>query len=525
MPAAEAPFTQIGQAFRQGRWRDVLQAAAPLLAAHANEPFLHYMVGIAHLEMQTVPMALRHLHHAARLRPDDPDYLAQYARAFSAARLTRESVEVAELALAKDPQHAATLDALGTVLSHGNAHALALDVFRRAVERAPEHALYRYNLAACLLFNGRGSEASAELEACLAIDPRQWAAHLMLAQIKRQQPDDNHVERMETLLTDARHDRGAEVYLNMALAKEYEDLGDYPTAFARLAQGKSAAGRDRGYIAERDRALTDALIDAFPTSPPASHGCPSEEPIFVIGMPRSGTTLVERILSSHPSVQSAGELEQFSVALKRASGSRTPAMLDADTIARATQLAGWDALGKAYIESTRPLTGGKAHFIDKLPHNFHYVGFIAQALPRARIICLRRNPMDVCLGNYRQLFALTSPYYDYSFDLLDTGRYYLEFERLMAHWHHVFPGRMLDLQYEQLVGEQEAQTRRLLDHCGLDWDDACLRFENNTAPVSTASLVQVRSPMYSSSIGRWRRHEAELAPLRALLEQGGHTIS
>lgn len=520
MSTHDTPLLQIEQAFRRGDWHSVLQAAAEQLPAHSGEPRLHYLAGLAHLEMKSVPMALRHLHRAARLRPDDPDYLAQYARAFSMARLIRESLEVAELALTKRPERAATLDTIGTVFSYGNLHERAIDVFCAAVSHAPDHAPYRYNLAASLLFNGRGSEAAAELERCTAIDPRCWQAYLMLSQVKRQQHEHNHVARLEALLRDYGQDRGAEVYLNMALAKEYEDLGDYPAAYARLVSGKSAAARDRSYRPGRDRALTDALIAAFPTPPAASQGCSSDEPIFVIGMPRSGTTLVERILSSHPAVQSAGELEHFSVALKRASGSRTPAMLDADTIARAAVMEDWRGLGQSYVDSTRPLTGGRPHFIDKLPHNFHYVGFIARALPRARIICLWRDPMDVCLGNFRQLFALTSPYYDYSFDLLDIGRYYLEFERLMIHWHRMFPGRILDLQYEQLVGDQEDQTRRLLDHCGLEWDDACLHFERNTAPVSTASLVQVRSPMYSSSIGRWRYYEEELEPLRALLAAG-----
>jgi hypothetical protein len=150
-----------------------------------------------------------------------------------------------------------------------------------------------------------------------------------------------------------------------------------------------------------------------------------------------------------------------------------------------------------------------------------YAGHIAAALPNARIICLRRDPMDTCLSNFRQLFAMTSPYYDYSFDLLDTGRYYILFDRLMTFWRERLPGRILEVEYEALVEHQEAGTRQLLDFCDLSWDDACLRFEENEAPVGTASAVQVRSKMYRSSMKRWKRYERQLAGLREVLANAG----
>ena len=246
----------------------------------------------------------------------------------------------------------------------------------------------------------------------------------------------------------------------------------------------------------------------------------SDEPIFVFGMPRSGTTLVERILSSHSAVHSAGELQNLSVALKRLSGSRTPALIDPDTIRRARQ-ADLTRLGEAYIASTRPGTGQVPHFIDKLPHNFLYAGFIAAALPNARMICVRRGALDTCVGNFRQLFAQTSPYYDYSFDVLDTARYYVQFDRLMAHWNALLPGKILEVRYEALVDDVRSGAARMLDHCGLAWEEACVHFERNTAPVATASAVQVREPVSRASIGRWKRYEAELADARRILEDAG----
>ena len=275
-----------------------------------------------------------------------------------------------------------------------------------------------------------------------------------------------------------------QTYLHMALAKEHEDLDELPLAFDHFAAGKSAGKAQRDYSFEEDRTLFDALIQAFPdVQHDAIAGDPTDEPIFVIGMPRTGTTLVERIISSHPDVYSAGELQNFAVALKRATGSRTPTILDLDVITRAREV-DWKMLGEAYLTSTRPATGRKPHFIDKLPHNFLYAGFIARALPNARIICLRRDPIDTVLSNFRQLFAQKSAYYGYSFDLLDAGRYYVLFDRLMTHWKQVFPGRILEVHYESLVEAQEQHSRELLDFCGLSWHEGVMHFEKNDAPVS-----------------------------------------
>ncbi|MEO8778160.1 MAG: sulfotransferase, partial [Rhodanobacter sp.] len=361
-----------------------------------------------------------------------------------------------------------------------------------------------------------------ELEACIAINPGYWKAHLTLAQQRRQSATDNHIARLQSLLLGQDTNLEAQTYLHMALAKEYEDCADYSTAFAHYTRGKSAAGAARGYAIAQDEALFAAITAEFPAVETATRGFSSNEPIFVIGMPRSGTTLVERIISSHPDVYSAGELLNFGYALKRASGSRTPLILDDDTMQRSRGL-DWVALGSGYVASTRPATGQQPRFIDKLPHNFLYAGWIARALPNAKIICLRRDPLDTCLSNFRQLFARQSPHFGYSFSLLDTGRYYGLFDRLMAHWQRVLPGRILEVQYETLVDAQETSTRQLLEFCQLPWDDQCLKFEDNVAPVNTASVVQVRSPIYRGSLRRWKKYEPQLGELQAVLATAGIT--
>src|SRR5690606_34897323 len=359
-----------------------------------------------------------------------------------------------------------------------------------------------------------------ELEACIARDPRHWRAHHSLSQLRRQTPDNNHLDRLQSLLPQAQASPTARLFLNMAIAKELEDLGRFEESFAHLVEGKSAPKPLLKYSSQRDEELFDALAGAFPAVETTRDGCAGDAPIFIVGMPRTGTTLVDRIVSSHSAVHSAGELHNFAVAWKRALGGPNFRMFSPADIAKASGI-DWAALGADYLASTRPMAGHAPRFTDKLPHNFLYLGFIAKALPDAKLVCVRRNPMDTCLSNFRQLFAPESPYFDYSYDLLDTGRYYLMFDRLMAHWQAVFPGRILEVRYESVVEDLEGNARRLVDFCGLPWEDECLRFERNAAPVTTASAAQVRAPIYRSALDRWKQYQAQLEPLRRLFADAG----
>ena len=329
------------------------------------------------------------------------------------------------------------------------------------------------------------------------------------------------MQRLLTLLDRTEGNSDAKTHLNMALAKEYEDLGDYARSFTHLLDGKSAGRTKRRYSIRRDELMFNNLMKLFAAGEQdVAQGDPSNEPIFVMGLPRTGTTLVERILSSHPQVYAAGELQNFAATLQKLLGTTTPALFDPDIFTRIHNI-NWRQLGGEYLKSTRPETARKPRFIDKLPHNFLYAGFIARALPNAKLICLRRDPLDSCLSNFRQLLAHPSCHLDYSFDLMDTGRYFVLFDQLIAHWQHAIPGRIHEIHYDDLVGAQEASSRRLLEFCGLPWDDACLSFEQNAAPVSTASAVQVRAPMYRTAVKRWRHYEAELADLRRELIAAG----
>jgi tetratricopeptide (TPR) repeat protein len=422
-----------------------------------------------------------------------------------------------------NPSDAPTLDTVGCVYSYTGNHEKAVEPFRLATNKKPENPEFQFNFAASLRFLGDFDAAATAYERAIQADPKFFRAHWALSNLERQTPDRNHIERLQRLLPLTAGDAEAHLYVSHALAKELEDIGDYERAFTALSAGKIKMARTINYVVDGDAMLfskvqklftADFLADSLP-------GHSSNEPIFIVGMPRSGTTLAERILSSHSQVYSAGELQNFGVTLKQAANTSSNRVLDIETLDKAIEL-DFPAQGTRYVESTRPATGKTAHFIDKMPMNFLYVGFIHLCLPNARIICLRRNPMDTCLGNFRQLFALNfGPYYDYAYDIIDTGKYFILFDRLMQHWKRVLPGKILEVHYESIVENQEIESRRLVDFCGLQWEDTCLEFEKNTAAVATASAVQVREPIYATAVARWKHYEEQLQPLRDLLESEG----
>ncbi|TAA20383.1 tetratricopeptide repeat-containing sulfotransferase family protein [Pseudoxanthomonas winnipegensis] len=508
------------EALNRRAWAQARQLAEPLLRHWPEHAGLHFVIGVAALEQAAWKDAFRHLLMASRLNPERPDYAAQFARLLLECQQPDDALAQAERAMALQPSDPVTLNTLAVVFTRCAEHARAAGTFKAAVEQAPDEPSLRFNLATALTATGDIAGAIAACEACIRLQPTYWRAHLTLAQLSRQTPERNHVERLQALLE--RHpDPSAQLHLHLALEKEFDDLGEPQRAMSHLIAGKAAWRPQLNRSGPSDASVFEAIEQASQvlTSAGAGYRGAPPTPIFIVGMPRSGTTLVERILSSHSQVHSAGELQHFPVAFKKAAGVPSPWILDPATLAAAHRI-DWRALGRDYLQLAHSAAGSKACFVDKLPQNFLYLGWIAQALPDARIICLRRDPMDTCIANFRQLFAPT-PQYNYSFDLLDVGRYYIGFDRLMAHWNRLLPDRILEIDYEDIVEQQAASTRKLLAFCGLDWDDACLSFERNAAPVATASAVQVRSPIYRSSLGRWKRYGESVEPLRQLLAQAG----
>lgn len=445
---------------------------------------------------------------------------AHRARCLTALNRQDEARAAADQAAALDPADALTLDTLGVVYSRTGLHARAAPFFERAAALEPGVAAYRQNLGTALQFAGDAAGAEAAFRAAVGIDPSLYRAWWSITQLTSRLPPDD-MARLQALFP-ARPGQDADRahYLGHGLAKACEDLGRYDEALEWLVAGKAGRRAEVAYDPARDAALFAA---AAATAGPAAPGASDAAPIFVVGLPRTGTTLVDRILSSHPDAVSVGERTDFALVLKRMAGTPSPLVLDPETLAAAGSLDLAEG-GRRYLDAVAPLAEGRRP-VDKMPLNVMYAGLILRALPNARIVCLKRHPMDAALSNYRQLFATRFPYYDYAFDMENTASYVTRFERLAAHWRETLPAdRYTELSYEGLVADQEGETRRLLAHCGLDWDPACLAFHENAAPVATPSALQVRRPINASSIGRWKLYGAGLEPMAAVFRAQGVAI-
>ena len=523
MKAEPTRIAAVRRALGRSDFAAAEQLAASVVAAFPEDAEGRFLLGMARAEAGRVGAGIADIERAVELDPQG-SYRAQLARLQVMLRQDGAAAQTLAAAEGALPADALGRDTLGCVYARLGEHAASVPHFRAAVQMAPGNVSFRYNLAAALNFIGDTDGAEAEAEALIALDPDYAKAHHMLAGLRKHSAERNHVERLTAALARAQAP-DARLLLGYALAKELEDIGDQQAAFGRLAAANAEHRVRLPYAFARDAANFDAIERTWPKVAVSTvQGAPQDAPIFVIGMPRTGTTLVDRILSSHPEVWSAGELQAMPLAVKLAAGTRSRTVLDPETL-EASVTADLGAIGRDYLARARTHAGAReGRFVDKFPGNFHYAGFIARALPEARIVCLRRHPLDTVLANFRNLFAISSRYYDYSYDLMDIARYYVRFDRLMALWREALPGRILELGYEDLVADQEGATRALLAHCGLAWDAACLDFHRNTAPVSTPSAAQVRRPMYKDSLARWTKHRDALAPVIAYFEQEGLAI-
>lgn len=415
-------------------------------------------------------------------------------------------------------------EALGAIFGLLGSHERALELFRRALIARPDNAHLFYNLAATERMIGEFEVAEAHCDQAISLEPSFCQPYYLRADLRTQTVERNHIDQMETLLAQGLRNWQAEVLLRYALGKECEDVEEYARAFNHYKAGAELQRRHLRYDLRSDISQIDEIIGShsIETIRSGSPGLDGERPIFIVGLPRSGTTLVERVIAQHRAVVSAGELGALPLALSRQlalSGVAAPASISP---------AHWlsldaEALGRAYIAAARASgmagAGRPVRFIDKFPGNFLYCGLIHRALPGAKIIVLRRDPMDSCFALYKALFDGTYPF---SYDLEELGGYFSAFSRLMDHWRATLPGTALfELSYEYIVGDLPNAARRLLRFLDLPWDDAVLRFYENSAPSATASAVQVRRPLYASSVRKWRHFAAELAPLRAVLIGSG----
>ncbi len=514
-------YRQAARALKAGNLREARRHASRLTSRVRDSAELFSLQAAIAVAGRDFREALHWIEQAECLAPDDAGILAHKANTLVSLRDYSGAMWHAERALAAGPRRSEVFATLGSVFTRCDLHDKSLLCFREAANRDPQNPAHQYNLGAALRFKGDFAGAESCFDRVLRQRPGDFETYYARSGLRTQSMENNHVAELEALLERGISDPRNETFVCYALAKELEDLRDWSRSFQYLQRGASLKRRHLRYDVQRDVAKMHALRSGFTKAilHRPKMGLDSVEPIFVIGLPRAGSTLVDRILSSHSQVSSAGELQNFAVESMRPIYARLgTTQVPIEQLIEHTRDLEFADLGRRYLESTRHLTGRCAHFVDKMPLNFLYVGLIHLALPNAHIVHIRRNPMAAC---YAMLKTMFKGAYPFSYALDDLGHYYLAYHRLMEHWNDCLPGRMLNLDYEAIVKDQEGATRALLGHCSLDWEEACLAFHELETPSTTASAVEVRRPLYSSSVARWKRFERELQPLADFFREHG----
>jgi tetratricopeptide (TPR) repeat protein len=425
-----------------------------------------------------------------------------------------EALAGAREAGSKQPDNADAHNCLGIVYSMLQRDEEAIAAFDRAIALDPKNAESLVQKGLILMQRGLKDEGTALFDGALALDPSSANVRYTRAAALDFLLHADEISAMEgSLRSNQARAATDRMYLHFALAGAYLRNSEAAKVFPHLHAGnqikRSLISYDAG---AEERRVTD-IIAAFPPSrmtPP--EGELGASAIFIVGMPRSGTTLIEQILASHPVVHGAGEVPNLEIVVGRKSTALRRG--DPDYIATLPP-DDFRAIGREYLARMGPLPNGASRYVDKMLSNRHYAGLIHLALPGARIIHCRRDPLDICLSCYSKLFNAGQLY---SYDLVELGRYYRSYERLMAHWRAVLPeDRFFEIDYEGVVENLEETARRLTAFCGLDWSPRCLQFHETVRTVRTASMSQVRQPLYDSSIGRWQQFSAELAPLLQVL--------
>jgi tetratricopeptide (TPR) repeat protein len=490
-------------------FRDILQADPSHVAA---------LCGLAALSLAAdrAEDAERLLRHALKQSACHPLTWRGLVQALLAlGRLTEAEVGARRLTRI-EPENPQSWITIGSVSTRLMRQEEALEAYEQAALLKPGEVRLRMSIGHIHKTLGRREDSEAAYKAALAMAPGTAEAYWSLADLKNYLFSDAEIAAMQQLLANEKIARSNAAQLNFALGKAFEQRQHYAEAFVYYARGNALRRLDAPFdiaLFERRTARIRAFFDAAFFARHAGSGDPSPAPIFIVGLPRSGSTLVEQILASHSRVEGTMELPNIITITHQFDD--MVASRDGYPETVGTAPAGlFAALGRRYLEETAPLRTGRERFTDKLPNNFSHVGLIHAILPQATIIDARRHPMDSCFSVYKQHFAEGQTF---SYDLEDLGRYYRCYLSLMDHWDAVLPGKVLHFQYEELVRDPEANIRRLLDHCRLPFEAACLSFHETRRSVRTASAEQVRQPLYTSGVGYWRHFEAELDPLRRAL--------
>ena len=509
------------QALSRGRLEEAGQCCQDALKIKPDLVQAHFLVGLTALEAKDRTTAFSAFQSVVKLDRDHAAAWAQLARMY----MQEGQVNKADAALRETqrikPTDAIVLDLIGMVLSQMGEYGVAKAFFARANTTKPNHPPYMLNLANNLVYHGDTDTADAIFQDVLRIQPDSPQAHWALAGSKKA-ADTRHIEQMQALAAGHTGNPRARAFYLYGIGKEYEDLKQWDQAFEAFGAGAAARRETVEYDEAAEQEMFEFLANNYTPEwfQSMPDGNPDPSPIFVLGQPRTGTTLVERIITAHSQVHSAGELQQFSLALRRLANYRNPKRFTAELfdMARGVEPR---KIGGMYLQTSTRMRGDTQRFVDKLPQNYLMIPLILKALPNAKIVHLVRDPMDACFASFKQLFADA---YLHSYDQREMARHHARYRKLMDSWRAHFPGRFFDISYEETARDVEPNARALLDYLELPWENGCLEFHTQDTAVSTASAVQVREPAHTRSIGRWRNYASQLQPMREELEACGISV-
>lgn len=488
-------------------YRQAIQLKRDYAQAYNNLGFVLQKIGLLH----EAEIALR---TSLQITPSSLGTLLNLTSVLYYLGNYHEALELVDQVLAVDPQNEEAYKYLCLAQNSLGETEKAIACSQEAMAHAENNEIFLTILGTIYGSRGDKQKAAGYLRQALDLSPDNGIIHFKLAQLHTYSKSDEHLTEMEAIYTSAARPLHKH-YLCLALGKAYEDRGEYRHAFQFIAEGNRLLRASSSFNIESEAAFFHTIRTIF--QPEFLHrvkgyGNTNAGPIFIVGMPRSGTTLVEQILASHPEVHGGGELTTLDLITRKTLWQENKFSYPDDI--QTLSLENFTKMGQEYIDMVKKNSPDTQRITDKMPHNFFFVGLIHAILPKATIIHCKRDAMDTCWSNYKNFF---DPPHLYAQDLTELGKYYILYRELMQYWREVLPGRMYEIEYEKIIESQEEETRKLLHHCGLSWDDSCLNFHQSERQVHTSSMSQVKKPLYSSSVNKWKCFEQELKPLHEII--------
>ncbi len=511
-------LAQATESLKNNRFEDAEKYCRQVINQNPNNVDALRLLGRMAKRLNRVGDAERYYRKVVEIAPDFTAVVADLAKLLHDDDRLEEAIKYFRLAIEMEPGNARYYDLLADVLAPAALTYEAIEAHQKAIELKPDFAAAWLGLGHTLKTVGRLEEAIEAYRQCSKLEPNMGMVQWSMANLKTYDFSEEEIVEMEAKIADEDIKGESEVNFLFALAKAYEDRKDYEKAWQFYDEGNTSRRMQEVYDPVETELANDASIRVFNKEfleKNTGTGYSDPSAIFVVGLPRSGSTLLEQILASHSMVEGTSELPYVSRVTRSLSKNRADGINYPESV-RELKDKHFETLGKDYIHfSKMHRTEGAPYFIDKNPNNFPAIGLLHIILPNAKIIDARRHPMDSCFSGYRQLFAKGQAF---TYDLTDIGEYFLQYQRMMDHWHEVLPGRVLTVQYEEVVTDFETQVRRILDYCNLPFEESCLNFYDTDRPIRTPSSEQVRQPIYTKSLQRWRLYEQHLDELKEVLE-------